>query len=283
MRPGKLLALNRLAAHGCSVEHVELSGGRVAYRLSGPAAAPAIVLTHGGLLDAHCWTPQVEALSPDHRVLTWDLPGHGGSSPLRPYSNRGAAELLRQLMDHLELSRATQVGLSVGGYVAQEFALAHMDRVAGLALLGTTPVARSRLPPPVSALLRSSSTFMRPIPMPWLRWFVGRTLARTAGARSQIRRAAGRVSKADFLQFWGGVSRGLRFDEGARLPSPLLICHGEGDLVMPVRLLSRRFAQARPDADYVVVSGAGHCVNLDRPDVVSQLLRLLVARSRAAP
>lgn len=97
-----------------------------------------VVLTHGWGATAHMWEPQVAALAPHVRVVTWDLRGHGRSeSPDDPsaYSHDIALDDL----DALVGDRAILVGHSLGGQLSLSFALRHPDRVLGLGLLSTGP------------------------------------------------------------------------------------------------------------------------------------------------
>ncbi len=97
-----------------------------------------IVLTHGLAASSATWRAQVEALSDGHRVLTWDLRGHGQSgSPEGPYSLADLAADLRSILDRERIARAVVLGHSAGGVIAMQFALDHPERAAGLVLVGT--------------------------------------------------------------------------------------------------------------------------------------------------
>ena len=102
---------------------------------SGPQT---IVLTHGLAASNATWRAQVEALSVGHRVLTWDLRGHGQSgSPEGPYRLADLAADLRSILDRERIARAVVLGHSAGGVIAMQFALDHPERAAGLVLVGT--------------------------------------------------------------------------------------------------------------------------------------------------
>lgn len=95
-----------------------------------------VVLVHGLGLNRHSWQWQVPALSQDYRVITFDLHGHGESSaPPETPSLRLFSEQLRELLDHLGISRAAICGFSLGGMIARRFAMDHGDRLWALAIL----------------------------------------------------------------------------------------------------------------------------------------------------
>lgn len=97
---------------------------------------PVVVLIHGLGLNRHGWQWQVPALSSSYRVVTYDLHGHGESSPpSAPPSLSLFSEQLVELLDHLRIARAALAGFSLGGMIARRFAMDHGDRLWALAVL----------------------------------------------------------------------------------------------------------------------------------------------------
>lgn len=107
--------------------------GQLYYEDTGGAGSPVIMI-HAGFLDHRMWDEQVPALAPGHRVIRYDVRYHGQSpSDPVPFSD---VEDLADLMDALNVPKATLVGLSMGGQIALDFALAHPDRTTSLVLAG---------------------------------------------------------------------------------------------------------------------------------------------------
>jgi len=99
-----------------------------------------LVLIMGISGDLQAWALQVPALSKNFRVITYDNRGAGRTSaPDKPYTIGGMADDLATLLDTLHLEKAHILGYSMGGYVAQEFALKYPGRVDKLILLATAP------------------------------------------------------------------------------------------------------------------------------------------------
>lgn len=97
-----------------------------------------IVLTHGLAAAEATWAAQVPALAAHHRVLAWDLRGHGQSDAAPgPCTIADLAADLRSVLDRAGVERAVVLGHSAGGVVAMQFALDHPQRTAGLVLVGT--------------------------------------------------------------------------------------------------------------------------------------------------
>lgn len=97
-----------------------------------------VVLICGFTADLQIWRTLSPLLSEKFRVITFDNRGAGRSSaPDEPYTIQGMAEDLASLLDHLEVTSTNIVGWSMGGVVAQSFALSYPSRAKHLVLLGT--------------------------------------------------------------------------------------------------------------------------------------------------
>jgi 3-oxoadipate enol-lactonase len=107
-------------------------GARLHYEVAG-SGAPAVLL-HGGLWDRRLWDDQWEAFSARFRMVRPDFRGFGRSDPAEREFN--LSEDLLTVLDAEAIQRAAVVGLSLGGYVATDVALARPDRVSGLVLVG---------------------------------------------------------------------------------------------------------------------------------------------------
>jgi 3-oxoadipate enol-lactonase len=96
---------------------------------------PELVLLHEGVCDSRMWDPQWEAFTRSHRVLRFDFRGYG-RTPLSPGSYSAAKDVI-ELLDEHGFERAALVGVSLGGRVALELALAQPERVSALVLVGS--------------------------------------------------------------------------------------------------------------------------------------------------
>jgi pimeloyl-ACP methyl ester carboxylesterase len=118
------------------MRYLDLHGERVAYRDAG--TGEALLLIHGMAGSSATWREVIPALSKKYRVLALDLLGHGESTkPRGDYSLGAFAASLRDLLDELEIDRATIVGQSLGGGVAMQFTYQHRDYCRRLALISS--------------------------------------------------------------------------------------------------------------------------------------------------
>jgi len=230
--------------------------------VAGPAGAPAIVFIHGTRATRAFWTPQIAQLSGAFRTIALDLPGHGARADV-PFTLAGAADIVIRAIDEDGDGRAVVVGLSLGGYVAMEVVSRSPERVRGLVLAGATaePVGLVRLPYLVFAW--GLGRFSGPRTDSASRWFFERRFAASI---------AGPVVAGGFWPLGGAeavraVSRERFRPRLAAYPGPTLIINGEWDL--PFRLGAASFARAAKHPQRVVLRGASHLSNLERPAAFS--------------
>jgi len=116
---------------------IEVAGTRLHVRDDGPKTAPAIIMIHGFGSSLQTWEPWAELLDNKFRVVRFDLPGSGLSSPdpQGNYTDARTISILLALMDRLGIAKASVIGNSIGGRIAWTFAAEHPDRVDKLVLI----------------------------------------------------------------------------------------------------------------------------------------------------
>ena len=115
----------------------EVNGQRLRYEDSG-GDGPAVILSHGLLMDREMFAPQVEALGGEFRVITWDERGFGKTEfDGEPFTYWDSARDCLGLLDHLGIERAVLGGMSQGGFLSLRAALLAPERVRGLVLIDT--------------------------------------------------------------------------------------------------------------------------------------------------
>lgn len=232
---------------------------------------------------AAAWAVQLAHFSQTHRSIAADARGVGQSeAPPGPYTTRQMADDAIAVLDACGVARAHLVGLSLGGAVAQELALAHPDRVRSLALLATfaTQDPRSR------ALLSAWRALYPLITSPELReawerqayaWlFTDRFWRSEASVRAALRFAHSQPMQPT-PGFLGQVDAALAHDARdrlARLSAPTLVLHGALDQLSPVAN-GEELARLIPGAELLVIPDVGHAVNLEAQRAVNAALRKL--------
>lgn len=115
----------------------DVNGQRIRFEDTGGSGMP-VVLAHGFLMDREMFAPQVEALAPEFRVITWDERGFGETQfDGEPFTYWDSAKDCLGLLDHLELEQAVVGGMSQGGFLSLRAALLAPGRVRALVLMDT--------------------------------------------------------------------------------------------------------------------------------------------------
>lgn len=261
-----------MARHEGQEMALERDGCTLRYWLSGPETAPLVVLTHGAAMDHHAFDPQLAALAPAFRVLTWDVRGHGLSRPAHAaFSIDRAVGDLLALLDHLGAAQAILVGHSMGGNISQEVVFRAPDRVRALVACGCTCNTQR-----LSRLERLQVGLVGPLlrlyPYPLLK----RQSAELSAVQPEVQRylydVFGQLSKQEFAHILAATATCLHYEPGYRITQPLLLVHGEHDRTGNIRKIAPAWARRDPRCRYVVIPAAGHVVQLDNPSVFNQAL-----------
>jgi pimeloyl-ACP methyl ester carboxylesterase len=116
------------------MERVHANGVRLAVQVW-PGAGPTIVAVHGLTANHTCWYPLAGVLTPEFRLIGYDLRGRGDSDkPDRGYSLAEHGRDVLGLLDHFQLERAVIAGHSLGAGVAVWFAAHYPARVGKILL-----------------------------------------------------------------------------------------------------------------------------------------------------
>ena len=111
----------------------------ISYKITGAESSRTIILLHGYGLNHKMWEPQLPALS-SYRVILADVRGHGNSKPCKTFSIPAAAEDVHQIVLRENCDRPILIGLSMGGYIAQEYARWFGENLGGCMVVGATPM-----------------------------------------------------------------------------------------------------------------------------------------------
>lgn len=235
----------------------------------GPASAPPLLLGPSLGTSYALWDAVAPELSVGHRVIRWDLPGHGGSPAdlIGPGATVGdLAELVLALADSLGLERFAHAGVSLGGAVGLHLAVHHPERVSSLAVVcssahfGGAGAWRER-----AARVREEG-LARLADSADARWFTpGFTVPRLVRDHREADPGA-YAACCDALAAFD-----LR-DRVAEISAPTLLIAGREDPATPPAHL-RELADAVPGSTLTEIPGASHLALAERPEAVLTALR----------
>lgn len=241
---------------------------------TGAGSAPAICL-HGIGGDTESFRPQLDGLSTTRRILAWNMPGYGGSAALEDPTFETLSIALAGFMDALAIEHAHIVGQSIGGMIAQDFALRYPDRTASLVLIGTTPAFGGRDDSFKDAFLAAR---LGPLD-------AGKTMQELAAASAPD--IVGPMATPDVIRSVETSMAGVPVDtyrgilkclvtfnmraEQERLRLPTCLIAGSHDRNAPAATMEKMAARL-PDARYHLIEGAGHMINLEAPEETNKII-----------
>lgn len=251
---------------------VRINGILLHYRLAGPATAPAIVLVNSLGTDARIWDQVIALMSGRYRILSYDKRGHGLSdAPVGDYAIDDHVDDLAGLLQHVGISQVAVAGVSVGGLIAQGFALRHPDRLAALILcdtaakIGDAAMWNGRIATVrENGIASIAETIMA-------RWF-------TEGFRRD---------HPDELAGWQNMVLGMPVDGYAgtcaalrdadlrgtiaAITTPTLVVVGEQDLATPIELV-RDTANMIANSRFEIIDDCGHIPSIEQPHALLSLI-----------
>jgi pimeloyl-ACP methyl ester carboxylesterase len=272
-------------------------GVRIAYETTGAQGPSILLLPNWAITNRRLWTAQVERLSRDHRVISYDGRGSGSSDrPVDPaaYDVRELVADAFAVLDATGTERAVLVGNSLGGLVAYLLAAQHPQRVAGLVLLGASVDVAGEVSSDLQRAMANFDEVVAEGPDGWarynrhawardypgfVRWFVDVALGAEATdeARADGVAAGLDVDPAVLAATVGArtaVPLPVRAEQARALAdligAPALVIHGDRDRIVPPAW-GASMAWLLGAAHHSL-AGAGHCPQVTRPDAVAELI-----------
>jgi pimeloyl-ACP methyl ester carboxylesterase len=235
---------------------LDRDGVKIHYQVHG--SGPTLLLTHGYSSTSTMWSGQIDALSKHHKLVLWDMRGHGQSDyPEDPaaYSEALTIADMAALLDEIGATSAIIGGLSLGGYMSLAFYRSHPERVRALLIIDTGPGFKNedardawnkrahdtgdRFEREGLAVLQSLSR--------------ERSSVSHRDASGLARAARGMLTQRD-----ASVMESL-----PAIKVPALVIVGADDT--PFLAASDYMAAKIPGAKKVIIPAAGHAVNIDQP------------------
>ena len=247
----------------------------ILYTEQGAGSIP-IVCLHGIGGDANSFEPQLNGLSDNHRVISWCMPGYRGSISLEPLTFESLAAKLCDFLDALGIQTAHLCGQSIGGMIAMEACCLYPNRVASLALIGTTSAFGGRdesfREKFVAARLKPLDDGMT-LPELAVKFAPEITgpIASPEAIKSAINSMAA-VPEQTYRQIIRCLVTFNRRDDIENFKVPVCLIAGDHDQNAPATTMARMAEKIR-NAEYHEVQGAGHLINLEAGDETNRILQ----------
>ncbi|KQU88097.1 hypothetical protein ASD00_29245 [Ensifer sp. Root31] len=246
-------------------------------------SGPAVLMAHGTMMDWSMFIPQILALRDHNRIVAFNQRARTDAADT-PYSLSELAADCRLVMDELGIERCVLAGMSMGGFMAMEFANLFPERIDGLILIGSQigaytndeqalfgaefakfncdgKVTRDLAEGSASLVFGATSTTDR-------KELIGEWIERWSElpARSVYYETQSWLSKSEHRTIARSVNK------------PVLVVHGEEDYVLPIDAKTDEMRAAFPDVEIARIAKAGHLVNLEQPAATNNAIARFLAR-----
>lgn len=241
-----------------------------------------LVFVHGFTTTAEFWREQIEAFSARHQMIRINLPGHGCSPRPedRNYTIDAFVEDVLEVYRALAIDPAVLIGLSMGGTVAQTFALSYPERVKALVLVGATPHGLGSDVNVDNVLKAIEDLGVVTASQKVIERSFG-----SAASRALIDFAKKEVAQTPAFVARQAIASLNASDSRAKLGDirvPTLVIVGEEDIITQPKE-SQILAEGIPNSRLYNIPAAGHFPMLEQPNTFNQLLGEFLVRQGMMP
>ena len=255
-----------------TVDFASVNGTSLYYEIQGEG--DPIVFLEGGNLDLRMWDEQFDVFAEQHKVVRYDVRGFGQSAPKGdPYLEH---EDLRALLDHLSIDQAYLVGLSMGGGISLDFALAYPERVKALVLAGPglsgfrfSGEGDVFMQPVWDAMLEHDSLRAAEL---WLETPFMKPAMEQADLAIRLRQLALENARVWIpFQIEDPLRSDPAIDRLHEIQPPTLVIVGSRDYA-EIHQIVQLLIDGVPGVEQAIIEGAGHMVNMEYPEEFNRLV-----------
>ncbi len=258
-------------------------GAKIYYEVRG--SGPPLVLIEGLGYASWMWTMQTDDLSKDHKLIIFDNRGVGKSDkPNYPYTINMFSDDLKAVLDSTNEMSAHILGVSMGGMIAQEFALRHPERVRSLILVSTHHGGPDVEPAPQDVLQAMFGEPPPDIKSEKELYIYKMSYAFAKGWIEKNRKLLEKIIELRLKEippweaYMNQVHAAVTFNaskEVSKINKPVLIIHGEQDRVVPVSNALKLHSKIK-NSMLIILKNTGHLLIIERAKDFNNLVREFV-------
>jgi 3-oxoadipate enol-lactonase len=253
-----------------------INGAQIYYEVAG--TGPPLVLLHAGVADGRFWDDQFGTFAQHYHAIRYDLRGFGRSA--MPPGRFSQHDDLAELLDFLQVDQVNVLGVSYGGKVAIDFALAYPQRVAAL-VLGAPSIGGAAPTERMLEFWEEEETAVDQGDIDTavelnLRLWVDGVHRQPEEVDAQVRQKVGQMQREIFLMDVPEDVAEVRLEPVAygrlaEITAPTLVL--VGDLDLPEKVEEAAWlAEQLPHAQHAVMPGVGHMLNMEKPALFNELM-----------
>ena len=243
---------------------------KIFYQIKGNGIKKAIIFIHGSGGNSNLWKHQLNGLDGVYSKIAIDLPSHAQSDKFSELSLDLYVDVLKGLIDSLNLKKVMLAGQSLGGAVIQSYYFIYPEKVSALVLIGTG--ARLRVLPSTFDILKNN--FQEYLNLSPMGAFYRKTPKEITDYYIQ------ELSKTDKEALYADLSICDKFDVMDKMnliKIPCLIICGKDDKLTPPKY-AMYFNDKLEQSELILIDKAGHIVMLEKPEEVNQSITAFIEK-----
>ena len=255
-----------------SSNHAEIN-----YQTFGDSAKPALIFSNSLGTNFSMWKPQIDHFQHDYFVVCYDTRGHGASSaPQGPYTLEQLGQDVVQLLDHLNIEKATFCGISMGGLTGQWLAIHQPERFNHVIVCNTAAkIGQEQAWNDRAALVREQG--LQPIASTAAsRWFTTGFIQRDAALVEKLQNDLAAGSAEGYASCCEALSQADLREQLKDIKVPVLVVAGQQDPVTTVA--DAEFMIERIPNSKMSEINASHISNIELPNEFNQIIQHFMAQ-----
>ena len=249
-----------------------LDGMPIAYYISGRTHPQWVLFLHAAFADHTMFRRQVDYFQDKYNILTLDIVGHGNSTSTKPGDGvHKMSAWIREILNKEQIEKVHLVGISLGAVLAQDFASRYPKAVASLTCFGGYDLSHlDRRLQQGNGAAHLGMMLKALISIKWFARSNKRISAFTPQAQEEFYQMNLRFPKKSF-RLLASLNKMGNAREPVPRDYPLLIGCGQYDIPAEHAAIEL-WKKNEPDCAVAILQGAGHCVNMDMPELFNKTL-----------
>ena len=262
-----------------TIDHktIENNGNTIHYFVSGNEEGEAIVFLHPAFGDHKCFDKQVDYFSPNYRIITIDMLGHGLTGVGKSKDKITATVThISEILRVENQDKAHIAGVSLGSLIAQDFAIKYPEKVLSLTGLGGYNINKEQKE--INKAQRSEMSkwlFKMIFSMNAFRRYVATTTVIESTEQVRYYESARLFTRKSFTVM-SGLDSLIHEREVIQRKYPILVLVGKKDVELAIKS-AKQWHEDELDSEFYVIEQAGHCANMDNAEKFNKILMNFIA------
>jgi len=264
-----------------SIEHktLKMDDYKIHYFVSGKENNDLVLFLHPAFSDHRAFDQQIDFFSKKYRVITIDLIGHGLSKAKKSKDKIDASSNhIEKILDIEGFDKAHLVGISMGSLIAQYFAIEYPEKINTLTALGGYDINKENKEVAKTQRSYNLSLIFRAIfSMKAFRKMTAENICKSEKGQALFYKTTGHYERKSFMVMQG-LQNVIKDRKNIKPKYPTLMLIGEFDIELSKKM-AKEWHNDIESSEYLMIEGAGHCANIDKPIEFNRILMDFINRN----